>query len=375
MRLRVVLPLLTVALLGACSAPTHVEATQDDPIVSVPQTELERQSIGDSWLYAEASWIATLSGGAVVPSPAYWAYWHAFDQISSGFSTHVATGGNWRTASGIVLRYGVAPAGSFLASSTIEEAGARRDAALAAVNASLGSGALADPAARRDRALVRRELDRAWGLSDDEKAALDAAFGATVARTFTSATPADTTGTPILAPSAVAVTYPTGPGAPRADKRLVDAIREWHVAYYADADPTTYVRQLTKALDDEAPVLMTWFVDFDALEDRDNGRRGAFNLATLNELGPGTQAGDTALLTGYARDASGAVQSLRALSPWGLARPARVVAMGAPKVHDVWLDYLDGPIKRCAVRDGATDTTTCPYAQVPLQDVVLPPGY
>ena len=42
---------------------------------------------------------------------------------------------------------------------------------------------------------------------------------------------------------------------------------------------------------------------------------------------------------------------------------------------DLRFDYLDGPVKKCVVRNGATDPTSCPTTTTPLQNVVLPPGY
>ena len=60
---------------------------------------------------------------------------------------------------------------------------------------------------------------------------------------------------------------------------------------------------------------------------------------------------------------------------WGSARPARAFAPGMPDYHDLRLDYLDGPVKKCVERDGTTDTTSCPTTTTPLQNVVLPPGY
>ena len=55
-------------------------ATGSDDIVDVPQTDVERQSIGNTWLYAHAAWVATMhqaaSGESFDVSPWYWTYWH-----------------------------------------------------------------------------------------------------------------------------------------------------------------------------------------------------------------------------------------------------------------------------------------------------------
>ena len=74
------------------------------------------------------------------------------------------------------------------------------------------------------------------------------AVAADVSRSFTSlASPADPSGTDIQRASDFAVAY-----APS-----------------------------QRAVRDAQPVILTWFVELNALEDRDNGRLGSFNMATL----------------------------------------------------------------------------------------------
>ncbi len=69
------------------------------------------------------------------------------------------------------------------------------------------------------------------------------------------------------------------------------------------------------------------------------------------------------------------IQFIRVKNSWGAARPDRAFAPGMPGYHDLYLDYLNGPVKRCNERNGETDTSNCPYDHTPLQNVVLPPGY
>src|SRR5688572_14957685 len=85
---------LCAALVG-CGEQGEAEAAEslgfsDDPIVDVGQTAVERQSIGNCWIYAHASWIEsmhqTASGAAVDLSQSYWTYWHWFDQITGTLS-------------------------------------------------------------------------------------------------------------------------------------------------------------------------------------------------------------------------------------------------------------------------------------------------
>lgn len=402
----------SVATVAAgCAAPSDQGpvATGADDIVDVPQTDVERQSIGNTWIYAHASWVEsmhkTATGESFDVSQSYWTYWHWFDQITGGAATTIATGGNWATANGIVKKYGLAHESAFVVVDATNDTATRQAAALAAVNASLATGALSALGARTDKALVRRELDRAWALTPKISAALDRVFGADVSRTFSSPTaPADPTGTGIERAADFAVAYTTAPGGAIVQRRLVDAMRDWRQVYYAGVDHRSFQIRVQQALQDAQPVLLTWFVDFNALEDRNNGRLGSFNMPTLSELGSGLQGGHTTLIDAYqARLADGReitadqkldptnpddkslldaallastqVELFRVKNTWGSAHPERAFAPGLPSYDDLRFDYLDGPVKKCVVRNGTTDTSSCPTTTTPLQNVVLPPGY
>jgi hypothetical protein len=399
------------ALAVGCAAPSDQGpvASGSDDIVDVPQTDVERQSIGNCWLYAHASWVESMhkaaTGESFDVSQSYWTYWHWFDQVAGGASTTISTGGNWQTANGIVKKYGLVPERAFVLADTASEMSARQATALAAVNESLASGPLKTLAARRDKALVRKELDRAWGLTADVSATLDRVFGADVSRTFSSlSSRADASGTDIQRADDFVVAYSTAPGSVAVPRKLTQAMSEWRQAYYSGADRRAFQLRVQRALHDAQPVIITWFVDFNALESRDTPLRGSFNMSTLTELGPGRQGGHMTVIDDYqAKLADGRVlaagttldpskpedkmlldsallpstevEFFRVKNSWGAARPDRAFAPGMPGYHDLHLDYLDGPVKKCVERDGTTDTSTCPSTAVPLQNVVLPPGY
>ncbi|CAN5924710.1 hypothetical protein BH11MYX4_BH11MYX4_36070 [soil metagenome] len=388
------------------SAP--VATDDDNEIVNVPQTDVERQSIGNCWIYAHATWVESMHLAATNESfdtsQSYWTYWHWFDQVAGGFSSEISTGGNWTTANNLVRKYGLIAEKDFIAADTTNEMSARQASALATMNESLKSGALKDPASRRDKKLLRKEMDRAWGLTPEVSAMLDKVFGQSATRTFASSRPASATGTPILRGQDFAVAYPSAPGAALQQKKLTQAMTEWRQAFYSPSDKRGFLLRVQKALHAAQPVIITWFVDFNALENRDNTRKGSFSLTTLKELGPGRQGGHMTVLEDYqaklpdgrlleagktldpknAADAkllegalaSGTdVQFLRVKNSWGGARPDRAFAPGMPGYHDLYLDYLNGPVKRCAEKDGHTDTTDCKSDHTPLQNVVLPPGF
>jgi len=402
--------LITLSLAVGCAAPPEgPTATGADEIVDVPQTDVERQSIGNCWLYAHASWVELMHKAATSEifdtSQSYWTYWHWFGQITAGFAPKISTGGNWTTANNIVKKYGLAPEIAFVDADTLTEMSSRQSSALAAIDESLKNGVLKDPAARRDNKVVRQELDRAWGLTPAVTAMLDGVFGADVSRTFTSTTsPASAEGSSIRRAVDFEVSYPIAPGRAAQPRTLLQAMTEWRQVYYSASDSRAFLGRVQRALHEAQPVIITWFVDFNALESRENALRGSFNLSTLTELGSGRQGGhmtvledyqaklsdgtvlqagvtldpnnaaDKALLTRALEPAS-EVQFLRVKNSWGAARPDRPFAAGMPGYHDLYLDYLNGPVKKCVERDGTTETSNCPTTTTPLQNVVLPPGF
>ncbi len=400
--------------LSATSAMSCAPEAEDDSswvveneIVNVPQTDVERQSIGNCWLYAHASWIESMNktgtGEDFDVSQSYWTYWHWFDQIAGGFSSQISTGGNWTVANNIVKKYGLVAEKDFVFADTLDEMSYRQAAALNTMNESLRNGALKGSAARRDKKTIRHELDRAWGLSAEQSSMLDLVFGEAVNRTFTGS--ADSTGTPILRAQDFEVSYSPGPGRPLEHRTLSQAMKEWRQVNYSNYDRRGFLLRVQKALHAEQPVVITWFVDFNAMENRHNELRGSFNMTTLKEFGPGSQGGHMTVLEDYqaqlsdgtllkagetldpntpddkllldrALDPNTKIQFLRVKNSWGAARPDRAFAPGMPGYHDLYMDYLNGPLKRCTTdAHGETDTTNCPYDVTPLQNVVLPPGY
>ncbi len=404
--LSVLLSLVVPALGCATEHAEPATIADENDIVAVPQTEVERQSIGNCWLYAHASWIESMhlsaTGEAFDSSESYWTYWHWFDQIASGGSTKISTGGNYATANNIIRKYGLVRDVDFLAVDGEGEMSNRQKVALDALNASLESGLLSTTQARRDRSLVRQEMDRAWGLSAEVSQRIDRVFGPTVTRTFAGS--ADATNTNIVRAKDFQVSYASSPGQPRATRTLEAAMREWRqVSYWGDR--RAFLQRVQRAMHDELPVIITWFVDFNAMENGENERRGSFNMTTLGENGPGRQGGHMTVLQDYqaklsdgtvlaagvtldkedpldaqllsrALDRDTKIEFLRVKNSWGNARPDRAFAPGMPGYHDLYLDYLDGPIKRCStLPDGETDTSNCTMSHTPLSNVVLPPGY
>ncbi|MBX3218721.1 MAG: hypothetical protein KF850_42340, partial [Labilithrix sp.] len=359
------------------------------------------------WLYSHASWAESMHKSATGEefdiSQSYWTYWHWFDQIAGGFSSQISTGGNYTTANNIVRKYGLMAEKDFIFADTLNEMSNRQKSALDALNLSLKSGALQEPASRRDKKKLREEMDRAWGLSAEQSALLDQVFGETVSRTLTGS--ASVAGTPIIRAQDFDVSYSSGPNRARQTRKLSQAMSEWRQVFYSSGDRRGFLQRVQRALHAEQPVIITWFVDFNAMENREGELRGSFNMKTLGDFGPGSQGGHMTVLQDYqakladgtvleagvtldpskrsdkrlldrALDTRTQIQFLRVKNSWGSARVDRAFAPGMPGYHDLHLDYLNGPVKRCTTKaDGSTDTSNCPFDHTPLQNVVLPPGY
>src|SRR5262249_20898750 len=141
-----------------------------DAVTEVDQSSVKRQSIGNCWIYATASWAESLhksvAGEEINVSESYWTYFNWFDQIANGAvsSDTIETGGTYYTAAEIISRYGLMTEGDFIPEEATMEMSERQDQAQQAIDQSLSSGALKSASARKNRTLVRQELNRAFGL-------------------------------------------------------------------------------------------------------------------------------------------------------------------------------------------------------------------
>ena len=396
-----------------CVADT---GSDTDAVTDVPHTPVERQSIGNCWLYAEASWVESLNlaatGVAFDLSQSYWTYWHWYEQIVEEGSDEISTGGGFSVAKGIILRRGLMQETKFVPEDATSEMSSRQSSALNKMNSELKSGRLATSEARGNRELVRKVMDEAWGLSPTVKGWMTKVFAKDYSRDLQYGG-AVTTGTAVKAAKAFQVAYTTrtsatAPGTPKTTTLDV-ALSEWREAYYpssgTDAQKRTFQIRIQKAAHDRQPVVLTWNVDFNAMESYDPVLRGSFNLTTLkNAGGPGRQGGHMTVLEDYEAvteqygelkagvtldpsnpdDAakleaallpSTTIKFFRIKNSWGAFRDDRSSAPGFPGYHDLYMDYMNGPIAWCPDVEGTKTTANCTGSARPFRAVVLPPGY
>lgn len=422
---KAIFPSLFILLsLFACGpeteAPLAVEAeetsVEEAPVTWVDQSKVERQSIGNCWVYATTGWAESLNktatGTELNLSQSYVTYWHWFDQIVNNKVGVIATGGSYATALNLFDRYGLVLQSDFIPEEATAEMSLRQASAEKAINVALKTGALSTAAKRADRKLVRAEMDKAWGLNANTVRLLDAVFGNTVSknleRSYTTVAPpginVDGRRVKVLRPVDLPARAKRNGQWVNVTLRDVMGTGYWRAGALAWKElpyPTNvatrraFQQRVQRALNDHQPVVLTWFVDFNAL-----GRDGSFTLETLNNR-PGRQGSHMVVMMDYeAVDVPGfgrlpagvnetrpealeaalkpeaKVAFFRVKNSWGTARPDRWDTTPLPGYHDLGLSYLDGPIKRCALTaSGETDTTNCTASQQPWRDVVLPPGY
>ena len=404
------------ALLGCGMSTARPEKadSREEAIVDVNHTEVERQSIGNCWIYAEASWAEsmykTATGADFDISQSYWTYWHWFGEITgSPWSTTIQTGGWWSTANDIVRNYGLMSEADFVPedSATGVEMSARQKSALGAMNDALKTGGRLDTRAKReDAALVLEVLNDAWQLTPDVRTLLSGAFGAEGSETIArgrATLPAKITSAAVF-PAA----YALAPTEPSTVKTLDRAIREWReVRYPATAFSRRAMQiRLQRALHDRQPAILNWFVDFNALESEVGlPLSGSFTLAKLDNK-PGRQGGHMVVFEDYeaklasgdvlkagvtldptkAADATKLSEALRTdtevsffriKNSWGKNRTDRGFAPGFPGYHDLYMDYLNGPVKQCTETENLVPLAErgCDYDSTPLQSLIMPSGY
>ncbi len=417
--------MLALATLGAagCAADTQDdnavsgedESSKDD-ITQVSHTKVKRQSIGNCWLYATTSWLEAMNKAATGEerntSESWLTYWHWYEQIANGGARdEISTGGSYGTAADLIVRYGIMDEADFIPSEENAEMSNRQSTALNAINASLKTGALSDPAVRRDRKEVRKELDRAWGLSEEMIQHIDNVFGQGVERTL------DRSGAANEAAAANKVITPKSFEARLKDPQsgdfvtgtLADALGKgngwwaprqgkfaWNEVNYpsSSSERRAFWKRVQKALHDGQPVITSWKVDFNALT-----RDSRFSKAELDRRGPGKQGGHMTVMHDYQAEVPGVgllkageqatpqqmekaladgtkIEFVRVKNSWGGIRPDRWDDAILPGYHDLEIDYINGPIKECDEdASGNTDPSRCTRQVTPLWDVVLPAGY
>lgn len=182
-------------LVAACSSSGSGTTSSESDVVSIDDTAVKEQTIGNCWLYATAAWAEALHLNAthegVDVSEGYWSFWYWFDEIVGGdlasssltLGEPILEGGWWGVAAEIAQRYGWMKETDFRSDATGTKADWHRQA-VEEVNASLRSGLLSDARVRDDRVAVFRELVRIWKIAPDVAKELEETFEPGAVRNF-----------------------------------------------------------------------------------------------------------------------------------------------------------------------------------------------
>lgn len=396
-----------VAIAG-CSLQAGEGDQSSGAITEVKQSSVKDQSIGNCWTYAATGWVESLVKTAndkeMNLSESYVTYWYWYSQIAVGglSAPAITEGGTFGAAAELMRHYGMMNEGDFIASEATAVLSKRQETALAAMNASLSTGALKTTAARADGKLVRQELDKAWALDPAVVANLDSTFGADGAKTLIDVTVPD--GVPILAMKDLPAKLLNPTTKAVEDASVADAIGTpeydwnpeartgplaWNSASYPGAAETTgrrdFLKRVQRALHDSQPVIISWYVDFNALN-----AQGQFLAPPAT---PGQQGGHMTILEDYeitdvpgfgtlpagvletrpealqaALDDKANITFLRIKNSWGTYR-------SPTGYHDLYMTYMNGPIQICDTdKDEKPILASC-HDGVPFEEVVLPAGY
>lgn len=404
--------LVVLAALAATSVAAGCDGAEsnEDNVTDVKNSNVKNQSIGNCWAYASIGWAESLhltaTGTELNLSESWISYWHWYEEIAGAPNRSVqqlaqldkgqlSTGGWYGLAAEIMHRYGVIDEGKFIPEEEEAARSSRQSSALNAINASLKSGVLKDAAARKDRKLVKQELDKAWGLSESTIKMLDETFGEDRSRTLSSgAAPAVDT---IRLPSSITV---------GTDITLADAIGEpsssfdflkrkgtfaWNEERYPSSDSArrTMQTRMQKAMHDGMPVIMTWFVDFAAMDSQNRfmappgvpGRQGGHMTLVedyeINDVpGFGTLKAGILVTDPAALDAALSPDAnlafIRIKNSWGTGIAPNESGEAFRGYHDLYMDYLDASLTRCTESNG--DKCGIKSKSTGLTGLVLPPA-
>lgn len=367
-----------VAPLASCSQGNQ-ESSQ--VLVSdVTHSAVKRQSIGNCWLYAVASWVESLHLSAtneeINVSESYWTWWHFYNGLVGSSSTELNTGGTFGVARNIILTHGYVLEGQFIAAEATSQMSAAQKQAETYLTTQMEAGGTLATAAQRTPANVRHELDIAFGSN---MAAAEA-----IAKPASSLVTGQVNGQPVSLQYNLAnnsqgrwstYSYPHLYGQAAVEDQNTRAQRQ------------QLLQRVMRAVNDHKPVVMSIMIDFNALDIAD----ATFKKSTLDAVGqPGRQGGHMVVLEDYVVDnvpgvgsigegdvspelkqlaLQGDIRYLKVKNSWGTNRPDRGLIDGYTR-----FDFAYFNSQLAWKTDGEAASSPVNYYTT-LTDFTLPPGY
>ncbi|RZA27290.1 MAG: hypothetical protein EOP10_00650 [Proteobacteria bacterium] len=372
--------LLTSLCLAAMSCHSSEEESAVK-VTSVAHSPVKRQSIGNCWLYAQSTWLEsmlkTTTGANVNVSETYWTYWDMYHKLLRNQpipEEELNTGGTWGLSKSIILEYGWVKEDDFIPE---EKNKMMSESQACAEDYILAQGREGGTLFAQERTpeLLRAELDKAFSCNGKYKFDMNAAFANRQKAEDTQLIDVKTKQERSLkdwlsrwTEASVATTNSWGP---YEGKKIPT---ESEVGAYKQIE-----QRIKKALNDHQPVVLSWFVSFNAAN-----KTGLFNISSLADKGElGSSGGHMIVLYDYtvknvpnkgslgegdlseadkALALQGDLDYLVVKNSWGADRPDR------PWLRDGYSrlswDYL-------SARYENESGTYSPF----IRGVVFPPGY
>ncbi len=372
--------ILLPGILAACGSHKTLQQSSQPLVTDVAHTQSKRQSIGNCWLYAAATWVESMelayNQETLDVSESYWTWWHFYNQlIRKTPMEEINTAGSFDIARSIILNHGLITEAAFIPIESDSEMSYRQRAAENLINGELAFGDLKNPSDRTPEK-VRQVLDEAFGTNMAE--AETQALAAEQLMIDTNASGKVLTLRELL------------------DKRNIAAWRE--VSFPRNfgegrpLDPRTEQARKTvwnrvfRALNDRQPVIMSLMIDFNALDNND----GTFKGEQLRTNGIGHQGGHLTVLEDYTvKDVPGIgvigrgdvsdelkqqallgnLDTLFVKNSWGVNRPERGIKDG---ITGFDRDYLESQFPWKADEEEPASEVDW---YTTLSGFILPPGY
>lgn len=292
-----ILSVLAILFFSSCGKPSG--STSAVKVTHVEHSSVKQQSIGNCWLYAQASWLESLllssSGQEINVSESYWEYWDLFEKLMDfreGADDGLNTGGSWERARRLIETYGWIEEENFISGEKDSiKAKSQACAETYLLRETMAGGRL-DPAEKRTEEQVKEELNQAFSCEGLFTIDMEGAFQR---RHKASATF-------IKEPKSGAI------------KSLKNWLQEWKevdgdqsgawTSYEGKKLPseTSFAayraleQRMKAALNDHQPVILSFYVSFNAADDD-----GLFNLNSLARKGQlGHGGGHMLVLHDYA---------------------------------------------------------------------------
>lgn len=262
--IRQALVALGLVFVGCGSNPSDAVTGPEDEIVDVPSTRVKNQSIGNCWLYASLGWAESLhlraTGAELNLSETYLTYWDWYEKLvrATAMPDTIATGGFFTTATRLMNTYGLLDEGAFIPGEAEIDRSAVQSKAEAYINTALKGTFKTD----RSPKTLRTELDKAFGLSPEVIAQMNATFGDASPRPL-GVVPA---GFPLRKTTELKVSQKRALSPAPTAVPLRDEIARWRetTAPSNRTELRGYLRRVQKALHDAQPVLIVWNVDWES---------------------------------------------------------------------------------------------------------------